>query len=55
MTTLMNIDKEPTDAEFKMIMAEVAGEAKAKYLISKKRLEELIKTGIEQLNKSEKA
>ena len=52
--TLMNIEKEPTDAEFKMIMVEVATEAKEKYLASKKVQEKLIKDGIEKLKKSRK-
>lgn len=52
MITLMNVNKEPSDAEFKKIMSEVASEAKAKYLAAKKMQKKLIQDGIENLNKS---
>lgn len=53
-TTLTNLNEEPSDAELKMIMAEVAIEAKIKYLASKKKQEKLIEEEIEKLNKSRK-
>ena len=50
--TLMNISEEPSDADFKKIMHEIAIEAKEKSDKTNKELALIIEEGIKQLHKS---